>query len=380
MRFDEIVRRILFRLRGRVIHLYPTDKPRGRVLFSYVTLPFFNRSKKTLNAHSNRWECLEMAQEFLDKGYAVDVIDISNTTFVPRKTYDFFIDNYHNMERLAPLLGPNCVKIFHATTAHWKFNNEAEEKRFDDLYTRRGVRLAPDRPLPQNRAIELCDSMTLLGNDVTASTYTYAQKEIHRIPVSTTHTYPSPERKDIEGARKNFIWFGGAGVIHKGLDLVIEVFAEMPECRLTICGKVEGEKEFFKVYERELALPNIHVKGFMDPSSDAFKKICEESVALVYPSCSEGQAGSVVLTMHAGLIPIVSHESGVDVDDFGVILKENTVEEIKKTVREISALPTEALRGRATAAWGYANGHHTRETFAREYRKFVDLLTSSHTV
>lgn len=380
MQLDEIVRRILFRLRGRVIHLSPKGKLRGYVLFSYVTLPFFNRNERTLNAHSNRWECLEMTKAFLEKGYAVDLIDITNTTFVPQKKYDFFVDNYHNMERLTPLLDPKCVKIFHATTAHWKYNNDAEEERFNDLYARRRVRLAPDRPLPPNRAIEICDEATLLGNDFTAETYAYANKKITRIPISTTHTYPSPEKKDFAAARKNFIWFGGAGVIHKGLDLAVEAFAKMPELNLTICGKIEGEKDFLRVYEKELMLPNIAIAGFMDPGSEAFTHMCDTSLALVYPSCSEGQAGSVVLTMHAGLIPIISRQSGVSVHDFGTILQKNTVEEIMRSVREISNVPIQTLQERSVAAWTHARAQYTRKTFSETYNTFVDMLIEKYRV
>lgn len=380
MRFDEIIRRVLFRLRGRVLHFAPKGIARGNVLISYITLPYLNLNEQTRDAHSNRWESMNMVEAFVERGYQVDLIDITNTTFVPKKKYDFFVDNYHHMERLAPLLDPDCIKIFHATTSHWEFNNAAEQKRFEDLFKRRGARLIPDRPLPANRAIEVCDRATLLGNEVTEQTYAFAGKEITRIPISTTHTYPSPAPKDFEKIRKNFIWFGGAGVIHKGLDLVVEAFAQMPECTLTICGKIQGEKDFLNIYAKELALPNIHIAGFMDPASETFKKICTESVALVYPSCAEGQAGSVVLTMHAGLIPIVSRESGVSVDPFGVTLQHNTIEEIVTAVQTLAALSPNELRDRATATWEHARAQYTRDTFAKAYRAFVDMLVSKDRV
>jgi glycosyltransferase involved in cell wall biosynthesis len=380
MNITEIIRRVLFRAQGKVIRLRPRGKSRGNVLISYITLSYLNTTERALNAHSNRFESIDMARAFVERGYAVDMIDITNNTFIPRKKYDFFIDNYHHMERLAPLLGPGCVKIFHATTAHWKFNNDAEQKRFDDLFARRGVRLSPDRPLPQNRALELCSAVTLLGNDFTAGTYAHGGKEIIRIPVSTTHMFENPEHKDFDSVRKNFIWFGGAGVIHKGLDLAVEAFAKMPEYSLTICGKLDGEVNFKKIYEKELSLPNIRIAGFMDPGSDTFKNLCNNSIGLVYPSCSEGQAGSVVLAMHAGLIPIISYESGVTVDNFGTILKENSIEEITRAVKELSSAPAETLKSRSVAAWEYVRSHHTREVFAREYRKFADMLISRYRV
>ena len=108
--------------------------------------------------------------------------------------------------------------------------------------------------------------------------------------------------------------------------------------------------------------------------SKKFKNICDSSIALVYPSCSEGQSGAVLTTMHAGLIPIISYQSGVDIEDFGVILKENSIEEIKKQVHLMASLPQKELQSRAMKTWEYANENHTRERFASEYRKFVNML------
>lgn len=374
MRFDaSFFRRVLFRIQGRVIHIRPKDASRGNVLISYTALPFLDTRTDILDGHSNRWECMEMVRAWTTRGYAVDLIDISNNRFVPQKRYDYFIDNQNNMDRLAPLLNPECIKIFHITTAYWKFQNDAEDQRLNDLYQRRGVRLEPTRRLPASHAIELCDAASMVGNKFTADTYAFAHKKIVPIPISTTHLYPFPEKKNFEAARKNFIWYGGAGLVHKGLDLVIEAFAQMPENTLTICGKIDGEKDFLKIYAHELALPNIHIAGFINPGSEKFKKLIDTSIGVVYPSCSEGGGGNIILCMHAGLIPIVSYESSVDIDDFGIIV-ENRVEKIIEEVTRLAVLPEEKLRTRALSAWQYARTNHTREHFAEKYTQFVDQL------
>jgi hypothetical protein len=152
----------------------------------------------------------------------------------------------------------------------------------------------------------------------------------------------------------------------------------MPDYQLTICGKIDGEFEFKRIYEKELALPNIRIAGFVDPGSSLFKDICEKNIALVYPSCAEGQAGSVVLAMHAGLIPLISRESGVDVAEFGTIFGQNTVEEIQKTVKALASSSVDTLRSRAIDTWLYAQEHHTREAFRSAYRSFVDRLLANH--
>lgn len=370
----KIFKKILVSLQGDVVHLRPKGVVRGNVLISYITLPFVI-SDKLLDAHTNRWECREMARLFLEQGYAVDVIDWTNTTFVPIKNYQFFIDIHNNLERLSPLLNKDCVKIFHITGAHWSFQNDAEQKRLLNIQARKNVRLTPRRTMTPSRAIEYADVITMLGNDFTESTYAYANKKIIRIPLSTTHVYPSPATKDFDRAKNNFVWFGGSGMIHKGLDIVLEAFAQMPEYRLTVCGKVSNEKDFEDTYKKELyQTPNIKVTGLIDPGGPEFQKICNDSIALIYPSSSEGQSGAVITTMHAGLIPIVSYQSGVDVEDFGEILKENSIQGIIRSVREISRLPVKELQSKAIGTWKYARAHHTRENFTKHYRNFITEL------
>jgi glycosyltransferase involved in cell wall biosynthesis len=233
----------------------------------------------------------------------------------------------------------------------------------------------PRRLSAPSRAIEAADYATIFGNDVTISTYAYAGKPIVKTPMPSTDTFPNPETKDFEKARKNFLWIGGTGAAHKGLDLVLEAFAGMPDMELTICSKVTGEDDFVRAYHRELyELPNIKLIGYVDTGSDAFKTLCSQSIGTVFASCSEGQAGSVVLAMNAGLIPIISRESGVDLPSCGVILKENTVSEIKAEVQRVAALTPDVLRSQATTIWGYAREHYGRATFARAYDTLIDSL------
>ncbi len=370
----KVLKKIRLKLSGGIVHLSPRGKASGNVLISYITLPFVV-SDRVLNAHTNRWECREIVNIFFEKGYAVDIIDWTNTTFIPKKKYAYFLDIHSNMERLAPLLNKDCIKILHLTTSYWKFQNDAEQKRLLDLKVRRGVSLLQQRRIAPSRATDYADFISLLGNKVTEDTYNIPKGKITRIPLSTTHTYTSPINKDFEAARKNFIWFGGSGMVHKGLDLVLEAFVGMPEYHLTVFGKVANEKDFVEVYKKELyETPNIKVVGPIDPGSTEFQEICASSVALIYPSCSEGQSGAVITTMHTGLIPIISEHSGVDVEDFGIILKDSSIKEIQNAVRKIEALPIIELRSRAMKAWQYAQKNHTRERFSSAYRMFIDTL------
>jgi glycosyltransferase involved in cell wall biosynthesis len=280
------------------------------------------------------------------------------------------------MERFAPILGKNCKKILHITGAHWQFQNDAEMKRLLDLKIRKGIQLKPRRQVPPSLGIEHADCATILGNDFTKGTFAYSGKPLYQIPLSTTVQFLYNE-KNYDKIRKNFLWLGSSGMVHKGLDLVLDAFSELPDFNLTVCGPVSQEADFKKAYFKELYLsPNIRTLGFVDVRSDQFLDLIKNTNALIYPSCSEGQAGSVITCLHAGLIPIISFQSGVDIYDFGIILKNNDIDEIIKSIAKISQKSDEELQTMSKKAWLYARNYHTPEKFAVSYDAFVkDILS-----
>ena len=371
---------VLRQRRHGPIELNPEGSPKGAVLLSYITRPFALKPDDSLfTAHSNMWECMEITRTFLGLGYSVDVIDYDDATFVPKRDYSVFIDIHSNMERLAPMLNKDCLKILHATGSHWKFQNDAEQARVDAIKARRGASLKPRRVVPPSKAIESADCMTLLGNSVTASTFEFAGKPIYKVHVSSPVAYPWDESKDFEAAKKRFVWFGGTGLVLKGLDIVLEAFSQMPELSLTVCGPVENEKDFAREYDRELyRTPNIRTLGKVELLSDEFAEVRHSVGSLIYPSASEGQSTGVVVCMHGGLVPAVSRQSGVDVDGFGILLSESSIEEVRAVARQIAARPSKEVESMARSAWEYARANHTRENFSNDYRKAVDSILGAY--
>ena len=370
--------------RDRTVSLLSKNGFQGNMLLAYLNTPFLSAAEESLpHSHSSYWEARQIAETFVHLGYNVDVIDRLNTGFTPQKRYDVFVGHRTNFEKWAAMLNSDCLKIAHLDVAHWIFNNYASHKRALDLQQRKGITIAREslRILTENWAIEHADYATVLGNQFTIHTYSFAQKSLFRIPISVCATYPWDATKDYEACRKQFLWFGSAGMVHKGLDLVLDAFREMSDYHLVICGPVEQESHFVRAFYQDLyQSPNIHTYGWVDVDSQDFLRIARNCVGLVFPSCAEGGGGSVLTGMHAGLIPIVSYESSVDVDeDFGIMLKTSAVAEIQDAVQRIAHLPAEELKNMARRAWEFARAHHTRERFAEEYRKTVELLLGRKT-
>ena len=371
-------RRRARRVERRVVTLSPSGPrpPRGAVLFSFILDPFLLAPDAAIPyEHTHDWESLRMACTFVELGYEVDAIHWTNASFVPDRHYAALVDVRLNMERLAPLVGPKCLKILHAETAHPGVHNPAQRRRLEDLAARRGVRLPPSRLIEENRAIEHADCATVLGNEFTAASYAFAGKPLYRVPISAPFLYPPPT-KDFGKARRGFLWFGSGGLVHKGLDRVLEAFAGMPDLSLTVCGPIAREPAFEEAYWRELyATPGIRTLGWVDVGSQAFLELARECLAAVYPSCSEGGGGSVVTCMHAGLIPLVTREASVDLPEGGgMLLADASVDGIRAAVRRLAARPASELEAMARRSWAWARERHTRERFASEYRRVIETI------
>lgn len=360
----------------RVARLPARGERRGSLLFSYIVDPFLMESAERIPySHTHFWESYTIAHTWAGLGYDVDCVSWTNRDFVPRESYDLVIDVRTNLERWAPLV-PGALKVLHADTAHYSFHNQAQQRRLEDLARRRGIAVMEHKRLPENRAAEVADAIVVLGNRFTRSTYAFAGKPVLHVPVSVPFTYPWSEGKDFAAVRRRHLWFGSGGLVHKGLDLVLEAFAAMPDHELWICGPIRRERDFERTYFRELyRTPNIRTLGWVDVAPASFLALAKSCLGLVYPSCSEGGGSSVYTCMHAGLVPLINFEVSVDVDSrFGVPLPRVDPASIGSAVRGLSARPAAELEAMARAARGQALAASSKELFAASYRRAAESL------
>ena len=153
---------------------------------------------------------------------------------------------------------------------------------------------------------------------------------------------------------------------------MIDAFTELPEYRLLICGPLDLEPRFVTAFNEALyRRDNIETIGWTDVTSPEFAAIRRRAIATVYPSCSEGGGGSTITCMHAGLVPVVSTQASVDVGDFGSVIDDLSVDAVRRAVQALGELPADQLEKRARAAWEFAREHHTRDTFAADYDRFL---------
>lgn len=360
---------------NKVITVSPDGDTKGKVLFSYIISGLVLKTGELMsNKHTNVWQTVKMVETFVELGYEVDVIHYENYSFIPHRDYAFFVDVRHNLERLTPKLNRDCVKIMHLDTAHILFHNAGEARRLLQLQKRRGITLKPRRFEMPNLGIEYADYGTTGGNNFTVDMFKYANKKIFKLPSPCAIMLDWQER-DWEQCKTSFLWFSSGGLVHKGLDLALDAFREMPKYRLVVCAPLNKEKDFLSAYHKELyETPNIKAIGWVDIESDDFREITASCSAMINLSCSEAGTPAVKTCMHAGLIPIVSRESGVDVHDFGYTLINCSINDIKDVVKRVASLPTDEMESRSRKTWEFARTFHTRTNFTEEYRRVIQKI------
>jgi len=312
-------------------------------LVSYITAPLRMGPNYHPHKFSNPGIARSIVKVLTQMGYVVDLIDLDCKDFKTDKVYDLFIGHAGvNWEYLSRNVAGDAVKIYFSTSLYWKQFNRLEAARFENFRKRRGAILPYDRwiKVSEEFAVHDADGIICLGNRFAAQSYDHLPFCICINNGVYRDDHYDRTTKDFEAAGRHFLYFGSAGNVHKGLDLLIEAFMQL-DAHLWCAGNIEPD--FYKVYADELSgHPNIH---FVNPEkmvplrSPLFYQLMNRCNCVILPSCAEGSCGGVIECMNQGLIPIVSRGATIDVDGFGVMLRNDSVEEIVRVVREVMEKP-----------------------------------------
>lgn len=338
-------------------------------LLVYLTIPFKTEAKT--EPHQNWWQIKEIARLLENFGYNVDVIDYYNEISRLEGGYDLVIDITSGANpTYSECIDDDTVRIAYLTGGNPAFSNAAEKERLHNLFLRRNVELSPRRQakvIPKE--IEIFDAVFCIGNRYTLKTY----KEFTLPPVFfiRNHGYDFGDIFCLEGKKTtNFLFFGSAGQVHKGLDLLLEIFSEKNfPYDLYICSSFENEKDFVNAYYKELyKTENIHAVGWVDIYGKEFQHIVNRCTYGVFPSCSEARCGSVLTVMSAGIIPICSRECGLD-DDEVMILEDCSLNTIRKTISYYAEKDIEWVGTTSNRMVEIVRTRYTRETFTKSIQE-----------
>lgn len=346
---------------------YQTSYEKNALVF-YLVYPFL--FPDTVPGHTNQVEARAMTEVLRDMGYNVDIANTRYSGEPAAENYDLVIGSGACFEKLLSRLRQENVSVCYLTESSPYFANPAELKRLR-AFERRNGRLPSFERQSGNflnlAALSRATAAICVGNSQTVSTYCDMFHKIYSIDVTGfTGAFTLDKNEKLPGNEKHFLWYGGAGPVHKGLDLCIEAFRELPEAELHIVG--EAPEEFYDFYREDLEnRENIFYYGFLGKEDELFWNVCARCGWVISPSCSEGQSTSVITAMAAGMIPVCTRETGLDVEDYGgEWIAECSPEYLVDKVKKLLEADGGNVRKRQQQAFEMVRKRHNIENYKKQ--------------
>jgi len=362
-----------------ILHNIFNTHYKKRILLSYITYPFV---KGVDRKHTNRLECYTAAEIFNELGYQVDVVDYN----VPVSSADVkdycFVYGFGKAFSMA-VTNPKIKTIFYGTGCCSKYSNLVTIQKIIDFYNSHGAwapMSARISDMASEIALNFSDLIIPLGNEFVASTYRLPniKQNIQNLNCFYYDTYDIDiTQKNFDTIKNNFLWFGSLGALHKGLDIVIDVFKKRPDLNLTIAGANLREQEFYEYYKDVFdgKIPNIKYYDFVDIESQLFKDLMNNHVAVVFPSVSEGGAPAVLNVMaNGGLIPIISNSCGLDVAQYGFSFDNIDIDTVENKIDQLISLESIELQKLSEKIKTETRNLYTYDNYKGNLRKIISSL------
>ncbi|MCF6289773.1 MAG: glycosyltransferase [Desulfobacterales bacterium] len=344
----------------------------GKALLCYVLEPHLsNYDNSQRSVHCNQWRTLAIAEIIKSLGFTVDVTDWRNWWSPHAKNYDLVIGLGRAYTSSCKKKAKGCTKIYLGTGAFFDQAIAGEELRIENLYQRKGKKLTRRYRTERDLGPLFSDAIFVIGSDWVVETYKQiSQSPIYKLPNSVvTGVSNTTERKDYKVARRHFLWLASFGAVHRGLDLLLEVFSDLPEYHLWICGNVSRESDFVAIYDEELNhTPNIHHVGWVDVTSKKFEELTARCAYHVFPSASDGMPGAVINSMKAGLIPVLTIESGMETRGHSFLIQECSLDGIRRIIQQAADVDPKTLQEEAEAIVSFVENKYTKQSFAESFR------------
>ena len=343
-----------------------------RVLMCHLPEAFTR--KELPKYHSNFTECYTIARCFDRLGYSVDCVSRTKTG-IDYSQYDIvfgingnaFMGAFSANEKVKPL------KIFYSVGAETFFNYRETALRNKDFHNRHGLwLLSSNRYVPGDvrtyYEANLSDAVICLGDEYVFSHFVAEEKQNDKyrwLPAFFFPTVKPTIKKDFAQCRKEILWFGSSGMIHKGLDIAIDFAIKHPEYTLHICGGSRQETDFWNYYMPKIkANKNIHLHGFVDIESDKYAQILSQCGILLNPTISEGGAVSVLNVLgNDALLPVYSKATGIALSEVGVCVPNVTYKDFEDALLKLESMPVEEFEQRALKAHNLVKYNYTIEKY-----------------
>ena len=342
---------------------------RGKALLVFLPDPIRDwqngRYPRFFNPHG---ACLEWAKGLLRQGFQVDVIHYEDR--ITQLTGDYQLVVAHvgpAISRIIPQLPLHVPVIRYATTAQWRWFEEQTSYRYHQLAKRRGI---PHLPQPTRLLCPEEEEALDQRANVIASLGEMTTRKFQQVGLNSTcinNAAYIDAASDEEIAHKvnhgrGFLYEGGAGCVQKGLDLLIEAFAQEPTAHLYLDTQIE--EDVLSAYRRELSSSNIHFVRLSQRLARVRNRVDGVCPFLILAGLNSGQSTAMVAGTARGRIPVVTESADIPWNDGAIRISDSDVPSIRKAIRYAVSLSNQELLAMSKASRNGFMTYFTPQAFA----------------
>ncbi len=299
----------------------------------------YSRNFESAKVGTTDYQCLCIAKAINNAGYLVTVVD-RKVKIKLSKEYEIFVGAFNtggfvNFEHILYQLSKKTKVVGLSTGANPKQMKEQYNKRKKMFIKRNKIDLdhiSRFSSLNFENIKKKFDYLIYFGykKGFVEKSYKSFKNKIDLQPCISDKIRIKTKKDKI--VLKNYIYYSGAGFLHKGLDLIIEYFIKNQNLKLHICSP-NYEKKFLDFYDIS-KYENIIYHGNVKEDSIEAEKLFSKCGYIISMNCSGGGSASLAVGRRYGLIPVVWKNEDCNPKACFIISEEN-LKGIDKVIKKL---------------------------------------------
>ena len=347
------------------INMDIADKNQKKVLICYLdyiesSKVLYQAEKSKVAVHTCRYELFQIIRTFIKFNFSIDVCYCNNELLdlIDINKYDL-VFGFGMVYRLFFQKDNKAKKILYLTENPFEISYAKEKERIKYLFERHQIIEKTQRTgIFYKKGDELQSDMII---SMAKPEYLDCSRvPIKYFPPSACMADSAPDYS--KRLSQSFMVFGTTGFIHKGVDILIDIFINHPEWRLYICGG--GVETYIKRIGLAELPRNIIDCGYISVQDEYFLEISNECSFILSASCSESTSTGILTGMCRGMIPIIMKGSGLDnLTNYLEFFDDYHIESVEKKISEVVNMKKEYMFDRFVNIYNFSNEQYSIKQF-----------------
>jgi glycosyltransferase involved in cell wall biosynthesis len=320
----------------------------------------------------------EMVKALNQNAFMVDIVDMNARDFKLMHRYDLVIGHGGGCKSVIEQIPSEAGVLQYVSGAYYEAFVKETEKRYERFRKRNCIL----QKIEIKRKLDSVEGEKYLTERADYLFSCFAPRMVEAFGVFKSKFFFTglgayldadfkiqADKKDYTKGRNNFIYVGGTnGNIQKGLDIIIEAFANTPSAHLFIYCEIEPE--ILKNYKKELSLPNIHYIYHYRFLKKSLSQLLSKINFTVHAPINTGLGTAFTGSMGSGLIPV----GYIDIPSnpsWNILTDIVSVEALEECIQIAQKKDLEWCVYASHKAIEYFNEHFSVENFANNFDTLV---------